>query len=671
MPCFSRCPARPIIYYGDEIGMGDNIYLGDRDGVRTPMQWNADRNGGFLACQSPEVVFAGDHRLPSIILPRRNVEIEQNSPHSLLWWMRRIINMRKRFTAFGRGSIEFLSPDNSKVLAFLRRHEDETLLVVANLSRFAQCVELDLSEFRGQTPVELFGQTQFPRVGELPYFLTLGTHAFYWFRLQWQREEHVELAESELPNCRIDGDPKGLFTGRAQTKLEGAMGAFLGRHRWFAGKARVIQTIELFEVFPCNHTRNRTPLESAERPEPAAMYLLLVRVNYVEGEPDTYAVPVVLADNELAASIIGDHPNAGIMTVSYRDGQHATLCEATWEQSFWSPLLDQIARRRSIKGVRGELIAEQTRAFRRLRGNRDLPTTVHGGQQSNTSVVFGDRLILKLFRRLGDGLNPDLEVGRFLTGRIPEPHVPDVAGAIEYRREGDGPPMTLAILHEYRANQGDAWVYTLDELSRYLERVQSERMQDVAELRETAELLELAEREPPELAQETIGSYLKAIQLLGQRTAELHISLASSTDPDFAPELFSKLYQRSLYQTMRTQARKSLDVLRRQIGKLPEQIRDAGRHILDSQSTILARFREILDQKITARRLRCHGDFHLGQVLFTGKDFVIIDFEGEPDKSIGERRIKRSPLRDVAGMIRSLHYASHATLMGQSSLARS
>ncbi len=664
-------PGTPILYYGDEIGMGDNIYLGDRDGVRTPMHWNADRNAGFSRANAQKLF------LPVIIdseyhFATRNVEIDENSPHSLLWWMRRIINLRKQFQAFGRGTFEVLMPDNSKVFAFLRRYEDETLLVVANLSRYAQYVELNLSEFRGQTPTELFGQAQFPPVGELPYFLTLGPHAFYWFRLQWRADEYVDHDAPELPSCRTDGDWEDVFTAGARTKLEAALAPYLRRHRWFAGKARKIQTIALLDVIKINPVGRHAAREKNDdgphnNSRLAPMRLLLVRVNYTEGEPDTYAVPVVLADEELAGNILGDHPNAGILSIRFHgDLRQATLCEATWEHEFWRPLLDQIARRRTIKGRHGELIAAHTKAFRRLHGDGQLPPpVVHGGQQSNTSVVFGDQLILKLFRRLDRGHNPDLEIGKFLTERVPQPNVPDVAGAVEYRQEGGGPSMTLAILHEFRANEGDAWVYTLDELGRFIERIQSAGEYTPSAIEEHAGLLELAQREPPPLARETIGPYLQIAELLGQRTAALHVALGSREDADFATEPFSKLYQRGLYQSMRMQARKSLDLLRKQADNLPDSVRENAARVIQSEPQILHYFQEILERQMTARRLRCHGDFHLGQVLFTGKDFVIIDFEGEPDKPIGERRIKRSPLRDVAGMLRSLHYASHAALLGQ------
>jgi maltose alpha-D-glucosyltransferase/alpha-amylase len=675
-------PGTPIIYYGDELGMGDNVYLGDRDGVRTPMQWNADRNAGFSRANpqrlySPPVIDAEYH------YAALNVEVQQNSPHSLLWWMRRIIGLRKQFLAFGRGQMEILSPDNSKVLAFLRRHGDETLLVVANLSRFAQHAELDLSPFRGQIPLELFGQTKFPPIGELPYLLTLGPYAFYWFRLAWPADETASL-DVELPSCTISGRWDNLFRGRARRKLEEVLPAFLQRQRWFGGKARAMQGVQLADTVTVHGP-----------PGVSAMRLLLIRVDYVEGEPEMYLLPVVFARGRQARDITGDHPRGGILRVDRSDDvEPATLCEAVWEEEFWHPLYDAIARKKSLQGEHGRIVPEQTKIFRDLAGavrkrgeaeieaqrvgastDGDPPPTVavHGGEQSNTSVILGGRFILKVFRRLGMGENPDLEIGRFLTTKTGLTCVPRVAGAVAYRpKEGDGKnnvtfpgsgqTMTVGIMHEVVPNEGDAWSYTLDELGRYVERVASEmrRVETGSAVPRYESLFELAQRSPPELIIEMIGGYLPSAELLGQRTAEMHAALASGEDDAFAPERFSKLYQRSLYQSMRGQARRGFALLRKHLSDLPETVRSTAQHVAKMEDKALGRLHQLLERDITAMRIRCHGDYHLGQVLFTGNDFVIIDFEGEPQRPVSERRIKTSPLRDVAGMIRSFHYATYA-----------
>jgi maltose alpha-D-glucosyltransferase/alpha-amylase len=656
-------PGTPIIYYGDEIQMGDNIYLGDRDGVRTPMQWNDDRNAGFSRANAqrlylPVIIDAAFH------YASRNVEVEHGRPHSMLWWMRRIIGLRKQYAAFGRGNIEFLTPDNPKVLAYLRQYGQETLLVVANLSRYVQCAELDLARFRGQTPVELFGLTRFPTIGQLPYFLTLGPYTFYWFRLGWAGDEAEPLA-AELPSCRVTGRWDALFEGKPAARLEAALPAYLKRQRWFAGKARPIRGIKLVDIL----TIYDVPEVTAEMRRIGyhqegglpATRLLLVRVDYIQGEPETYVLPVVFAQGDQEQNILGDRPGAGILSVTRADDvQGATLCDTIHECEFWRLLYDAVDRGRTIPGRNGEAEPFQTEALARLGSELTHDTAVHGGEQSNTSAVLGGRLVLKLFRRISEGENPDLEIGRYLTQRTRLACVPQVAGALEYRTAG-GNRYTLAVLHEYVPNLGDAWVYTCDELSRYLERIESE-IADAPppNALPTASLLDLAERVPPTLAQEAIGPYLRSAELLGQRTAELHLALAAGEGEGFAPEPFTKLYQRSLYQSMRGHARRLLSLLRQQLAHLPGSAAVLAERLLQQEEELLDRYRELAERPLAALRTRCHGDYHLGQVLFTGKDFVIIDFEGEPDRPIGERRIKASPLRDVAGMIRSFHYASQA-----------
>ncbi|MEX2187916.1 MAG: maltose alpha-D-glucosyltransferase [Pirellulales bacterium] len=663
-------PGTPVVYYGDEIRMGDNIYLGDRDGVRTPMQWNDDRNAGFSRA-NPQRLY-----LPVIIdapyhYASRNVEVEQSRPHSMLWWMRRLIGLRKQHAAFGRGSIEFLTPENSKVLAFLREYEGETILVVANLCRFAQCVELDLSRFRGRAPVEIFGQTTFPPIGELPYFLTLGPYTFYWFRLAWFNSEAASV-DVQLPTCSIGNNWAQLFEGRALRKFEATLPTYLARHRWFAGKARSIRQVKVIDVLTVHDVPKITKeLKKSSHHLAGGLpstRLLLARVDYVEGDEEIYVLPIVFAQDEQSQNILGDHPSAGIAHVERTgDGKPAVLCDTSREGEFWLLLFDAIVGKRTIPGQHGQLEAVHTKALSRLGKEISLDTSVHGGEQSNTSAVLGSKYILKLFRRIGDGENPDLEIGRYLTEQTRLSCVPQVAGALEYRA-ADGNRFTLAVLHEYVANQSDAWVYTLDELDRYLERIESELAgsppaADALPL--GVSLLDLADQRPPASAQEMIGPYLQSAALLGKRTAELHLALAAKTeDAAFKSESFTKLYQRSLYQSMRAEARRTLALLRRQQSKLTGDAAERAAELLAREADLIDRYENVKDSQIDARRTRCHGDYHLGQALFTGKDFVIIDFEGEPARPISTRRIKTSPLRDVAGMLRSFHYAAAAALLG-------
>jgi len=655
-------PGTPVIYYGDEIGMGDNFYLGDRNGVRTPMQWSPDRNAGFSHA-NPQKLY-----LPPIIDPEYhyesvNVENQQSNPDSLFWWMKRTIALRKRFKAFGRGTLEFLQPQNRKILAFLRRYEHEAILVVANLSHAAQQTQLDLSEFQGRVPIELFGRAQFVPITDDKYPFTLGPHAFYWFSLESEvaRPHRLRALPSEdigvLPT--LAETEKNLFQKKNWFVLEAVLLDYIRGRRWFRGKARESWGAQILDVVPISWGTS-------------IAYLVLIEVEYTEGEPETYVLPLTTTAVEQSEQVRTEYPHALIAHLKPgargSDGEKLLL-DALFDKDFCGYLLRVIGGRRRFKGQVGEILALPTRVFRTGRGPAGIPLEPAPikAEQTNTSVLYGDRLILKLFRRIEDGMNPDVEMGRFLTERMLFPYTPTVAGTIDYRRK-KGKPASVALLQGFVSNEGDAWQYTMDSLNHYFQYVLVHPTVQVPPISQK-HLLSLL-NEPPALAQDTIGPYLISAQLLATRTAELHVALASAPDdPDFGPERFSVIYQNSLFHAMRSFATQTLQLLREQLSGLPEGLREDAQQVLDSEASIIDRFRLIRNRKIEAARIRCHGDYHLGQVLYTGKDFVIIDFEGEPSRSLSERRIKRSPLRDVAGMIRSFHYAAHSALLQQASLA--
>lgn len=655
-------PGTPVIYYGDEIGMGDNFYLGDRNGVRTPMQWSANQNAGFSQA-NPQRLY-----LPVIIDPEYhyeaiNVESQQKNPDSLLWWMKRIIALRKRSKAFGRGSIEFLYPENRKVLAFLRRYQDETILVVANLSRQAQHTSLNLSSLKGNVPVEVFGRSEFPRIGEEPYFITLGPYAFYWFSLEPQRPEaidiHTTFPEAKVPSLIVTGEWQDLFKEEVRDMLEAVLLGYIRERRWFRGQARLIQSYSIADVIPVSR-------------DGLLAYFVLIRVEYTEGEPEVYSLALSFAAGEEAAEIRNEFPQAVICQLKLREkagGVEGIVYDALVNKGFCGAVLEAVARRRHFKGENGTVFASPTHALRRIAGPEvSLMPVPLRGEHSNTSVACGDQLVLKLIRRLDEGANPELEIGRFLTEKVPFPHVPPMAGAIEYRRARGDTIMTLGVLTGYVQNEGDAWKFTLDALGHYFERVLSRRDMPLPASNSGKSLLGLTSEQVPPKLEELIGPYLTSIRLLGQRTAELHLALASDRDdPEFAPEPFSLIYQRSMYHAMRTSSVRALQLLRQRLPVLPQPAREDAQRVLNLEGVIIEQFQALVNRKITAMRIRIHGDYHLGQVLYTGKDFIIIDFEGEPARPLGERRLKRSPLRDVAGMIRSFHYASRAALQGQSS----
>jgi len=645
-------PGAPIIYYGDEIGMGDNYYLGDRDGVRTPMQWSADRNAGFSRA-NPQKLY-----LPVIIDPEYhyealNVENQGLNPSSLLWWMKRIIAMRKKFKAFSRGTLEFIQSDNSKVISFIRRYEDEVILVVLNLSRFSQVVELSLDEFSGYIPEEVFSQNRFPSIKEGPYVLTLGFHDYFWFELK-QEEEQPDLIETilSLPTISVRGAWRNVFKDKLREKLQKeVLPSYISGRRWFAGKARKLTRIRIQET---------VRVGGAE--------VLFVEAGYREGTPETYLLPVSHASGEFADGILRDFGHAAIAQIE-SDGTDGILYDASYDPEFQKDLLLIIARKRSAKGRYGEIHGYPGKLFRSLLGDQglDMSCQVLKADQSNTSFVYGNSLFLKLYRKIDEGMNPDMEITRFLTEKKPIEFIPPFGGGIEYQKKGKE-RIVLGQLQGMVQNQGDGWTFTLDQVSHYYERVltQGGTIVDTG----MPVLDGICSGPVSEEMMELLGAfYVEMTVLLGQRTAELHRALASSEDdPVFDPEPFSLLYQRSIYQSMRNLTMRVMQLLRENLRKLPDDMKEIASEVLGLEKDILERFKMIVGRKIEATKTRLHGDYHLGQVLFTGNNYVIIDFEGEPARTLSERRLKKSPLQDVAGMTRSFHYAAYTSLLRRASV---
>ncbi len=583
-----------------------------------------------------------------------NVEAQQNNPHSLLWWMKRLIALRKRYQAFGRGTLTFLHPDNRKILAFIREFEDERILVIANLSRFVQAAELDLSHCRGMVPVEIFGQTEFPSIGELPYFVTLGPHSFYWFSLEHARVEGRAPGQPDetIPTIVTTGEWEQLLAGKGRAQLESVLPKYVGDRRWFAGKARKMKATKIVDSVPLPYSDG-------------VAQVLFIQVDFVEGDSETYLLPVSFTSNERAEEIRQTTPQALIATVTSRvSGPHGVLIDAVYDPSFASALLDSVRGRRRFRGA-GEIRANPTRVLRSVMANGAIadaslkPGNIRA-EQSNSSITFDEKLILKLYRRLEPGLNPDLEIGQYLTEMGFE-NTPPVAGWLEYRGQS-GESSTMGIVHGYVPNEGDAWAYTRDVLHRYYERTAASPLDfDMPAVVNASELIRLTEDVPPPELRDLFDSYLEDSRLLGERTGQMHQALARGTGPAFAPEPFTTLYQRSVYQRMRGHSGNILPALRRKIPMLPDDVKQLARQVADAEPEVVRRYRMVMDHKMGGVRIRCHGDFHLGQVLHTGRDFSFIDFEGEPARALGERRLKRSPLADVAGMLRSFHYAAYST----------
>ncbi|MGM0586207.1 MAG: putative maltokinase, partial [Pseudomonadota bacterium] len=631
-------PGTPILYYGDEIGMGDNYYLGDRDGVRTPMQWSPDRNAGFSRAV-PQKLYLPPIQDPLYGFAAVNVEAQQGDPSSLLNWMKRMVAVRQNHHAFGRGEMTLLYPDNRKVLAYVRRHEGEVVVCVANLSRSAQAAEIDLTPWRGRVPVELSGQSAFPPIGELPYLVTLPAFGFYWFLLadaseapDWHRPMAPVMPDFITLTTR-DGRLATALAGREGRQLEReTLPRFLPLQRWFAGKDRRIGEVRLALLAELDDARALVALD----------------VDY-DGVTERYFLP-------LAARWGDEHLMHGAATLTHtlaklRRGPHiGALMDGVAAPELPEALLEMMRENRRIPAAGGEILFQ---GADRLRATEITgPTRLLSLEQSNASVRFGDEVILKIYRRLRPGVQPDVEVPRFLTETAGFAHTPALLGAIELRAEGE-PPTSLAAAFEYVANQGDCWTAITDALHRDLE--------DHA--------IASAEEAGVEPGEPGFAPPLDLAALLGTRTAELHCALASDpSDPEFAPEPITADDLSGWISETEGELGAVLEDLSARFRELPEAARPFAAAILDGRETLRARLEALRAMAPSGARTRIHGDYHLGQVLLVKTDVMIIDFEGEPGRGLEARRARTSPLRDVAGMLRSLDYAAWSALEHQSGL---
>jgi maltose alpha-D-glucosyltransferase / alpha-amylase len=643
-------PGTPVLYYGDEIGMGDNYYLGDRDGVRTPMQWNADRNAGFSRANPQRLL------LPVIIDPEYhyeavNVEVQESNSNSLLWWMRHTIATARRFKAFSRGTIEFLNASNPKVLMFIRSYEEETILTVINLSRNAQAVSVDLSAYEGCVPEEVFSMNRFPRVHHAPYMVALGPYGYFWLRLIREEAPAGRCALVEQVALRA-GSWQELFAGRNLDRLETAiLPPYYKSVRWFGGKARNIIRIKMLDTVPVSGMENTA--------------FAITEVHYPSGENDRYQLPLTftpLQQSDLADDAFRRHAIARIEL----DGAEGFLIDASFDAAFRSRLLELILRKESWSGTAGKIASEAGKMFdtcyRNHAGEEQPASHLMGLEQSNTSIRYGEQLCLKLYRKIDTGMAPEIEISRMLTDQTHFRNTPLYLGSFDYAKSYRD-RYSLGILQNFVPNESDGWQLSLDHVQRYFEDVLSHRAQ--GNLPPALPTRSEMAGQMPEIMHELVSEfYLHMVGKLAERTAEMHIALGSiDTDPAFAPEPFTTLYQRSIYQAMTDQVKRSMIFLRESMKSVPKEARPLAHELLDMEREILRQFDPIRKEKIDTVKIRIHGDYHLGQVLYTGNDFVILDFEGEPARSLSERKIKRSVYRDLAGMLRSFDYAAFNVLM--------
>jgi maltose alpha-D-glucosyltransferase/alpha-amylase len=633
-------PGSPILYYGDEIGMGDNIYLGDRNGVRTPMQWSADKNAGFSRA-NPHSLFLPVNIDPEFHYEAVNVEVQETNLSSFLWWMRRIIAMRKRFPAFGHGDFRMLFPSNNKVVVFTRTYETQTILVVINLARFTQAVELDLQPWVGWTPEDAFGHGRFPVIRDTLYPITLGPTSFYWLLLTPPEAGSVSDGEKYLPTIAYNGS-SAWWNSPAGTKfLERDLIHYMRACRWYRSKSRSIVSTVLIDLVEMGSE------ESAK--------FLVIGVNFSEGARDLYALPVKVVSGDEARSIEVEYPGAVIARV---DGEGDLLIDAVASTSFHRALLKSIVSGGSVSGRVGQLSPSRSKRLLEM-ADSGLPEVSRAlkVEQSNSSIVYGEQIYLKLFRKLDEGLNPDLEVTKQLSERCGFAHVPSYLGDMQYVARGQD-PAALAMAQAFTNNEQDGWTQTLAAVDRFFDRVLGDPT-----LPEPPKL-GLWDQIPEQLLTVIEGVHLETVRLLGQRTAEMHLALAADADsPDFRPEPFTLQHQRSVYQSIRSESKVTMTLLGKNLNSLDEYPRALADQVLSISDKLMSSHEYLLHDTIHVHKIRVHGDYHLGQILFTGKDYVILDFEGEPARPLGERRLKRSALIDVAGMLRSFHYAAHYSLL--------
>ncbi|MEO8856328.1 MAG: maltose alpha-D-glucosyltransferase [Burkholderiaceae bacterium] len=627
----------PIIYYGDEIGMGDNVFVGDRNGVRTPMQWSPDRNAGFSRAD-PQRLYLQPIMDAVYGYEALNVEAQQREPASLLNWMRRMLAVRKSNKAFGRGELLFLKPGNRKILAYLRTFGDEVILCVANLSRSAQPAELDLSDYKGRVPVEMLGRTAFPPVSDLPYLMTIAAYGFYWLRLStdvgvpsWHKP--TSAAEDRPMMVLFDGW-NSLFRDqvvpwrigmavktRAQFDRD-VIAPHIQSQRWYATKSTPIKSARMLDYVMWQQGADSWLLPLLE----------------LDGPPDAvYFVPLALAWEDREEERYRTFSTAAVARIR-QQAEVGVMADAFADERFCRAVIAAIGAKRTLKAAAGTVRFTPTVAFTDLVGTElaELAIERPQAQSSNTIVTVGERLFLKGYRNIRSGINPEVEVGRFLTEVAHFANCAPVAGAVEYTGN-DGTVRTLCLLQAHVVNQGDGWVYVLGYLDRYLEQ------------RATSDV---------EVPTDVHGAHLSLMEALGRRTAEMHLALGSGHgNPAFEPEPITEDDTVGWRRQVSDELKSTLDLLKGTLTRLSGATLEDAQAVLAARDRLLSRIEDLGSAVAAGLKIRIHGDYHLAQVLVTRNDFVIVDFEGEPGRSFPERRTRQSPLRDVAGMLRSFSYA--------------
>jgi maltose alpha-D-glucosyltransferase/alpha-amylase len=646
-------PGTPVIYYGDEIGMGDNFYLGDRDGVRTPMQWSPDRNAGFSVA-NPQKLY-----LPLILDPEYhyesvNVETQRSNTSSLFWYMKRIISVRKKFKTFGRGSLKFLNAENPKVLSFTRTYEEETLLIVVNLSKFSQAAEVDLLAYKGYVPVDVFSKNRFPMIkDDGAYFFTLAPYSFQWFVLE---KAHPEMDEDKPLPGLILREWEALMEGSALRQLESKiLPRYLQKVKWFTGKDR-----SLFQVSITDFIK----VQFDGRPA----FWLLLEIAEQNGTTGLYQLPVLLINNEQADKIAVTFPEALIARVRAEEGEGA-LVDAFFVPEWQVDLFHRMAGHKPITATGRRIEFAGNAMLKNSLEKGEVVPRIHTSDLFNTSITYNGSFFLKMYRKVDIAINPDLEMTRFLTKDAAFEYIPAFIGDIQWKSKKG--PIVLGLMQDMIENHGDGYCYFQQRIHNYIERLLADGKDVLLWEQRQGTLMAPAPFDilPQDLQTLLGGPAAEQARLLGVRTAQLHRALASgASDKDYRPEAFSLHYQRSLFSSLQSLVRETYQNLSRNKSKLPADMQANTERITAYRPKLLAIFKRIYAKKLDALKIRIHGNYHLGQVLLTGKDLAISDYSGDPALSYSERRLKRSPLIDLASMVLSIHKVAFEGFMNDPQL---
>jgi len=640
-------PGTPVMYYGDEIGMGDNVYLGDRFGVRTPMQWNMNLNAGFSTA-NPQKLFLPVISDPVYRYESVNVATHEENPSSLMWWVKNVLAMRKRLNVFGRGEMKFIESSNAKVLCFARTHEKQRLIVVANLSQFSQATTLDLTDFKDCDITEVFSQNRFKSVSERDYSITIGPYGYFWFQADPSEVKEQPGVPGELQFIKTEISWEKIFNNYNERRIfeRRVLQPFMKKCRWFGGKARVISKLSIHKVIPL-------------KVEGEMHYLTIIEVHYVQRLPDLYFLPLCFILTEGIFDKV-EYTAMSVVCKAEIQGKAGFIMDSTYDQRFRDFLFGAMDRKLRIKEDDGVLEFNSS-IYTKLNAEK-IDSKILKADQSNTAIIYNDQFFFKFYRKLEKEINPDLEIVRFLSESTSFRNSPKYAGSMEFHDQ-EGKTFVFGLLQEKVENQGDAWNVIIDSVGRFYERVITKALKE--KLPKLVNKAAIKFEEAPEVIQEFVGrGFYERVVRLGQRTAEMHLALASDNNNQaFSPESFTANYQRSLYSSLRKLTKDRFRLLENSMDKLNVETQELAKKVLALEDKILECFSEIYLVRIEAVKTRIHGDYHLGQILFTGKDFVIIDFEGEPGFSFSERRLKKSPFKDVAGMMRSFHYAAFGKIV--------